>query len=73
VLVLLLMFVFMISYTATGSPLGFLMLSYVMLWKNARAKRQEAAAAGPAAELARLVPGPARGAAIRMQAREPGS
>jgi hypothetical protein len=73
VLVLLLMFVFMISYTATGSPLGFLMLSYVMLWKNARAKRQEAGAAGPAAELARLVPGPARGAATRMQAREPGS
>ena len=73
VLVLLLMFVFMISYTATGSPLGFLMLSYVMLWKNARAKRQEAAAAGPGAELARLVPGPAPGAAIRMPAVEPGS
>ena len=74
VLVLLLMFVFMISYTATGSPLGFLMLSYVMLWKNDRAKRQEAAAGpGPGAELARLVPGPAARAATRSPAGELGS
>ena len=47
VLVILLMFIFMISYTATGAPLGFLMLSYAMLWKNARARRQGAAAAQP--------------------------
>jgi hypothetical protein len=44
VLVVLLMFIFMFSYTATGAPLGFLMLSYAMLWKNARARRQQAAA-----------------------------
>ena len=42
VLVVILMFIFMFSYTATGAPLGFLMLSYAMLWKNARARRQQA-------------------------------
>ncbi len=56
VLVVLLMFIFMISYTATGSPLGFLMLSYAMLWKNDRARRQGTAAPEPGAEPSRLAP-----------------
>jgi hypothetical protein len=38
VLVLLLGFVFMVSYTATGPPLGFAMLSYALLWRNDRAR-----------------------------------
>ena len=42
-LVLLLTFIFMLSYTAIGAPLGFTMFSYAMLWRNARARRQEAA------------------------------
>ncbi|MDX6333950.1 MAG: hypothetical protein QOG05_1290 [Streptosporangiaceae bacterium] len=45
VLVLLLTFIFMFSYTATGAPLGIAMFSYVMLWRNARARRQQAALA----------------------------
>ncbi len=54
VLVLLLTFIFMFSYTATGAPLGIAMFSYVILWRNARARRQQAAlATGP--------PPPARG------------
>jgi hypothetical protein len=76
VLVVLLMFIFMLSYTATGAPLGFLMLSCAMLWKNARARRQEAAAAAePGAELARLAASrPAVGGpAARRPAGEPGS
>ena len=56
VLVVLLMFIFLISYTATGAPLGFLMLSYAMLWKNDRARRQGTAAAEPGAEPSRLAP-----------------
>lgn len=42
VLVLLLPFIFMFSYTATGAPLGFTMLAYVLLWRNARVRRQQA-------------------------------
>ena len=61
VLVLLLTFVFMFSYTATGAPLGFAMLAYVMLWRNARARPgsrrslagQRRALAAGAARLAR--------------------
>jgi hypothetical protein len=41
VLVLLLTFIFMFSYTATGAPLGIAMFSYVILWRNARARRQQ--------------------------------
>ena len=44
-LVLLLTFIFMFSYTATGAPLGIAMFSYVILWRNARARRQQAALA----------------------------
>jgi hypothetical protein len=43
-------FVFMFAYTATGAPLGFTMLAFAMLWRNARARRQ--LAAGPEPELA---------------------
>jgi hypothetical protein len=45
-------FVFMFAYTATGAPLGFTMLAFAMLWRNARARRQPAA--GPEPELAGL-------------------
>jgi hypothetical protein len=45
VLVLILPFIFMLSYTAVGAPLGFTMFSYALLWRNARARRQEAALA----------------------------
>lgn len=34
VLVLLLSFWYMLSYDATGAPLGFTMLAYALLWKN---------------------------------------
>lgn len=44
VLVLLLTFVFMISYDAVGAPLGFTMLAYAMLWRNDMARRDEAPA-----------------------------
>jgi hypothetical protein len=44
VLVLLLSFVFMFSYTATGSPLAFTLLAYAMLWRNTRASRPPLAA-----------------------------
>jgi hypothetical protein len=43
-------FVFMFAYTATGAPLGFTMLAFAMLWRNAQARRQPAA--GPEPELA---------------------
>lgn len=43
VLVLLLSFVFMIAYDATGLPLGFTMLAYVVLWKNDVALRDQQA------------------------------
>ena len=53
-LTLLVSFVFMFAYTATGAPLSFTMLALAMLWRNARARRQQAAGlepelAGPAA------------------------
>ena len=41
VLVLVLSFVFMIAYNATGLPLGFTMLAYAILWRNDRARREE--------------------------------
>jgi hypothetical protein len=59
VLVVLLMFIFMFSYTATGAPLGFLMLSYAMLWRNARAQRQQAAAAQAEGDAGHPAAGPA--------------
>jgi hypothetical protein len=75
VLVLLLMFIFMFSYTATGSPLGFLMISYALLWRNAQARRQEAAAAEPGPGPPRLAaPGPALGGPVsRVPAGRPAS
>jgi hypothetical protein len=45
-------FVFMFAYTATGAPLGFTMLAFAMLWRNAQARRQPAARPEP--ELAGL-------------------
>jgi len=45
---LLVTFVFMLSYTATGAPLGFTMLAFAMLWRNDRARRQQAAGPEPA-------------------------
>ena len=53
VLVLLLGFVFMVSYTATGPPLGFTMLSYALLWRNDRARLAE----GPPPQRAPLMTG----------------
>ncbi|MGH3226751.1 MAG: O-antigen ligase family protein, partial [Streptosporangiaceae bacterium] len=47
-LTLLLTFVFMFSYTATGAPLGFAMLALALLWRNAQARRQQTAPPGPA-------------------------
>jgi hypothetical protein len=53
-LTLLVTFVLMLSYTATGAPLGFTMLALAMLWRNAQARRPQVAEpgselAGPAA------------------------
>jgi hypothetical protein len=53
VLVLLLTFVFMLAYDATGAPLGFTMLAYALLWKSdalpaAGSPQALARAAGPA-------------------------
>jgi hypothetical protein len=56
VLVLLLSFVFMVSYDATGPPLGFTMLAYALLWRNDRALRQPPP--GPGLRLAVAPPGP---------------
>lgn len=39
VLVLLLSFIFMFAYDATGAPLGFTMLALALLWKNDLARR----------------------------------
>jgi hypothetical protein len=49
VLVLLLSFVFMLSYDAIGPPLGFTMLAYAMLWRNDRAMREQQAGGAPSA------------------------
>jgi len=46
-LTLLVTFVSMLAYTATGAPLGFTMLALAMLWRNARARRQQAAGLEP--------------------------
>lgn len=47
VLVLLLTFIFMLSYDATGGPLGFTMLAYALLWKNDEHQRQAALSTTP--------------------------
>jgi hypothetical protein len=39
VLVLLLSFIFMVSYGAVGEPLCFMMLAYALLWRNDRYRR----------------------------------
>jgi hypothetical protein len=39
VLVLVLSFLYMLSYDATGAPLGFTMLAYAMLWKSDLCRR----------------------------------
>ena len=46
VLVLVLSFLYMFSYDATGAPLGFTMLAYAMLWKNDVFQRQQRPAIG---------------------------
>jgi hypothetical protein len=46
VLVLLLTFVFMIAYDAVGAPLAFTMLTYAYLWRNERARREQAVRPG---------------------------
>ena len=68
VLVLILGFPFMIVYIAVGPPLVFMMLSYVLLWKNDRVLRKEAeeAAAEAAAQLRAQIG--ARAVAARAQA-----
>ncbi len=43
-LVLLLSFWYMLSYDATGAPLGFTMLAYALLWKNDVARREAGSA-----------------------------
>jgi hypothetical protein len=47
VLVLMLSFVYMFTYDATGAPLGFTMLAYGLMWKNDVYRRQQAQAASP--------------------------
>ena len=49
VLVILLSYVFMITYQYVGPPISFTLLAYVLLWRNDMAMRQEQAglAAGP--------------------------
>lgn len=44
ILVILLGFVFMISYQAVGPPISFTLLAYVLLWRNDMVMRQEKAA-----------------------------
>lgn len=46
VLVLLLSFVFSFVYEAVGPTLSFVMLAYVLLWRNDMCRREELAAAG---------------------------
>jgi O-Antigen ligase len=46
VLVLVLSFLYLLSYDATGAPLGFTMLAYAVLWKNDVYRRQRAVGAG---------------------------
>jgi hypothetical protein len=47
VLVLVLSFLYMFSYDATGAPLGFTMLAYAVLWKSDPLQRQQPAAVAP--------------------------
>jgi len=44
ILVLLLSFVYMFTYDAVPAPLGFTMLAYALMWKNAMYQRQRVAA-----------------------------
>lgn len=60
VLVLLLSFVFMTAYDASGPPLAITMLAYAILWRNERALRQPQPAPAPA-PAAVLRPGRVRG------------
>ncbi len=46
VLVLLLSFVYMLTYDAVPAPLGFTMLAYALMWKNSMYAQQRAATAG---------------------------
>jgi hypothetical protein len=55
VLALLLSFIFMLTYDAVGAPLGFMMLSYAVLWRNELARREAARS-----ELGEAGPWPAR-------------
>ncbi len=52
VLVLLLSFVYMFTYDATGAPLGFTMLAYALMWKGA-AQREQVTPGRPAPAIAR--------------------
>jgi hypothetical protein len=62
-LVLLLSFVFMFVYTQLGPPLSFMMLGYVLLWKNDRVLRgEEAPAEEPAVQTDRWGAGVTAGA-----------
>jgi hypothetical protein len=66
VLVLLLSFVYMLTYDAVGAPLGFTMLAYALMWKNAVLQRQLAPAPrGPR----RLLPADATGLATAAISR----
>jgi O-antigen/teichoic acid export membrane protein len=81
VLVLLLSFVFMVAYDATGLPLCFTMLAYAMLWRNDRARRgqseqaprkqQAIPEARPAAELPAPVTAGAGAATAALYPRTP--
>jgi hypothetical protein len=55
----------MIAYDAAGAPLGFTMLAYALLWRNAQAMRQQQAGpalnGGAAPPLAALPSGRVRG------------
>ncbi len=44
VLVIGLSFIYMLTYDATGAPLGFTMLAYALMWKNDILRRQQARA-----------------------------
>jgi O-antigen/teichoic acid export membrane protein len=81
VLVLLLSFVFMVAYNATGLPLCFTMLAYAILWRNDRARREQGKqvprtrqaipGSRPAAELPGPVTAPAGAATAALYARMP--
>jgi hypothetical protein len=54
VLVLLLSFVYMFTYDASGAPLGFTMLAYALMWKNDMHRRRMTAAVTRSREPGRL-------------------